>query len=42
LVEQTKREFGLDHLGYVLFDKGFWSQAHFGQLDAAGEVLVTP
>lgn len=42
LVEQTKREFGLDHLGYVLFDKGFWSQAHFGQLDAAGEILVTP
>ena len=42
LVEQTKREFGLDHLGYVLFDKGFWSQAHFGQLDAAVEVLVTP
>ena len=42
LVEQTKQVFGLDHLGYVLFDKGFWSQAHFGQLDAAGESLVTP
>ena len=42
LVEETKRVFGLDHLGYVLFDKGFWSQAHFRQLDAAGEILVTP
>jgi hypothetical protein len=42
LVEQTKQVFGLDHLGYVLFDKGFWSQTHFGQLDAAGEIWVTP
>lgn len=42
LVEQVKREFGLDHLGCVLFDKGFWSQAHFGRLAAAGENLVTP
>jgi hypothetical protein len=44
LVEQVKREFGLDHLGCVLTegDKGFWSQAHFGRLAAAGENLVTP
>ena len=42
LVEQTKQVMGLDHLGYVLFDKGFWSQTHFGRLDAAGETLVTP
>lgn len=42
LVEQTKQTLGLDHLGCVLFDKGFWSQAHFGQLDRAGEQLVTP
>mgnify|MGYP001564942121 CR=1 FL=1 len=42
LIEQVKQEFGLDHFGCVLFDKGFWSQAHFGRLDAAGENLVTP
>ncbi len=42
LVEQTKQTLGLDQLGCVLFDKGFWSQAHFRQLDCAGEQLVTP
>ena len=41
-MEHAKREFGLDRLGYLLFDKGFWAQAHLGQLAAAGERFVTP
>jgi len=42
LVAHVKTALGVDHLAYVLFDKGFWSQAAFQQLDTAAETLVTP
>lgn len=42
LVETTKTTLGVDHLAYVLFDKGFWSQDLFQHLVDQGEVVVTP
>ena len=42
LVEHVKTALGVDHLAYVLFDKGFWSQAEFQRLVNADETLVTP
>ncbi len=42
LVEKAKTLLGVDHLAYVLFDKGFWSQAEFKALVKRGETPVTP
>jgi hypothetical protein len=42
LVATTKTTLGVDHLAYVLFDKGFWSQDLFQHLVDQDEVLVTP
>ena len=42
LVEKAKTLLGVDHLAYVLFDKGFWSQAEFKTLVEQGETPVTP
>jgi hypothetical protein len=42
LVAHVKTALGVDHLAYVLFDKGFWSQAEFQRLVTADETLVTP
>jgi hypothetical protein len=42
LVQEARDLLGVDRLGYVLFDKGFWSGDGFAALVAAGEKLVTP
>lgn len=42
LVEKAKHLLGVEHLAYILFDKGFWSQAEFKALVDRGETPVTP
>lgn len=42
LVQEARELLGVDRLGYVLFDKGFWSQAEFAALVEDGEKIVTP
>ena len=42
LVQEARELLGVDRLGYVLFDKGFWSADGFAALVEAGEKMVTP
>jgi hypothetical protein len=42
LIRKVKGLPGVKHLEYILFDKGFWSQAAFKRLVEAGEAVVTP
>ena len=42
LAEKVKATLGIEHLDYVLFDKGFWSQTTFQQLVDTDERLITP
>jgi len=42
LVAHVKAALGVEQLAFVLFDKGFWSQAAFKQLVMAHETIVTP
>lgn len=42
LVQEARGLLGVDRLGYVLFDKGFWSAEGFAALVEAGEKIVTP
>ena len=42
LVQEARELLGVERLGYVLFDKGFWSAEGFAALVEAGEKIVTP
>jgi Transposase DDE domain len=42
LLAHVKAALGVEQVAFVLFDKGFWSQAAFKQLVETHETLVTP
>lgn len=42
LVQEARELLGVERLGYVIFDKGFWSAEGFAALVEAGEKIVTP
>jgi len=41
LLAQARELLGVDHLGFILFDKGFWNGDEFAKLDDEEEKLIT-
>lgn len=41
LLAQARELLGVDRLGFILFDKGFWNSDEFAKLDDEGEQLIT-